>query len=369
MRRRRPARASPPRRARATSTSRADDLDEALRAGRRRPATAREPLSIGAARATPPRCCPSCCARGVAIDIVTDQTSRARPADVHAGRASTFDDWRDVRASEDPRSSPTRARGVDGRARARRWSASWTPGAEVFDYGNSIRGEAQLGAATTRASTSPGSCPPTSGRCSARARARSAGPRCPATRRTSPAPTRPSSTCSPTTSPCAAGSRWRGSGSHFQGLPARICWLGYGERDKAGLRFNEHGRRRRAEAPDRHRPRPPRLRLGRLARTARPRRMPDGSDAIADWPLLNALLNTASRRDLGLDPPRRRRRHRPLDPRRPGHRRRRHRRSPPQKLERVLTNDPGMGVIRHVDAGYDEAVAVAEERDVRVPDA
>ena len=81
--------------------------------------------------------------------------------------------------------------------------------------------------------------------------------------------------------------------------------------------------------------------------------MADGSDAIADWPLLNALVNTASRRVLGVDPPRRRRRHRPLDPRRPGHASPTAPRWPREKLERVLTNDPAMGVIRHVDAGYD----------------
>jgi urocanate hydratase len=78
----------------------------------------------------------------------------------------------------------------------------------------------------------------------------------------------------------------------FQGLPARICWLGYGERDKAGLAFNDLVAPARSGA-DRHRPRPPRLRLGGLA-LPRDRGMLDGSDAIADWPLLNALVNTAS---------------------------------------------------------------------------
>ena len=95
--------------------------------------------------------------------------------------------------------------------------------------------------------------------------------------------------------------------------------------------------------------------------------MADGSDAIADWPLLNALVNTASGASWVSHPPRRRRRHRPLHPRRAGLRGRRHASWPAQKLERVLTNDPGMGVIRHADAGYDEATAVAAERGVRVP--
>ena len=90
------------------------------------------------------------------------------------------------------------------------------------------------------------------------------------------------------TSTWRAGSAWPASRSHFQGLPARICWLGYGERAKVGLAFNELVRTRRGQGADRHRPRPPRLR----ARSPRPNReteaMKDGSDAIADWPLLNA---------------------------------------------------------------------------------
>ena len=79
----------------------------------------------------------------------------------------------------------------------------------------------------------------------------------------------------------------------FQGLPARICWLGYGERQRLGLRFNEMVRSGELKAPDRDRPRPPRLRIGGLALPG-DRAMADGSDAIADWPLLNALVNTAS---------------------------------------------------------------------------
>ena len=110
----------------------------------------------------------------------------------------------------------------------------------------------------------------------------------------------------------------------FQGLPARICWLGQGERHLAGLAFNDLVACGAVSAP---------IVIGRdhldCGSVASPYReteaMLDGSDAIADWPLLNAMVNVASRRVLGLDPPRRRRRHRPLDPRRPGERRRRHR--------------------------------------------
>jgi urocanate hydratase len=152
---------------------------------------------------------------------------------------------------------------------------------------------------------------------------------------------------------------------HYQGLPARICWLGYGERDKAGLAFNSLVASGEISAP---------IVIGRdhldCGSVASPYRetesMADGSDAIADWPLLNAMVNVASGASWvsihhgggvgigrsihagqvsvadGTD-------------------------LAAQKLERVLTNDPGMGVIRHVDAGYDRAVDVAAERDVRVP--
>ncbi len=151
----------------------------------------------------------------------------------------------------------------------------------------------------------------------------------------------------------------------FQGLPARICWLGYGERDKAGLAFNELVRRGEVKAP---------IVIGRdhldSGSVASPYRetesMRDGSDAIADWPILNALLSTASGASWvsyhhgggvgigyslhagvvivadGTD-------------------------EAAAKLARVLTNDPGMGVIRHADAGYPEAIAVARERGVKIP--
>jgi len=151
----------------------------------------------------------------------------------------------------------------------------------------------------------------------------------------------------------------------FQGLPARICWLGYGERARAGLAINELVRRGEVGAP---------IVVGRdhldSGSVASPNReteaMADGSDAVADWPLLNALINTAAGATWvsihhgggvgigysqhagmvvvadGTD-------------------------LATQKLERVLTTDPGMGVIRHVDAGYERAIEVAEERGVRIP--
>ncbi|MEQ1737572.1 MAG: urocanate hydratase, partial [Rhodoglobus sp.] len=152
---------------------------------------------------------------------------------------------------------------------------------------------------------------------------------------------------------------------HFQGLPARICWLGYGERDVAGVRFNDMVASGELAAP---------LVIGRdhldSGSVASPYReteaMKDGSDAIADWPLLNALVNTASGATwvsihhgggVGIG------------------------RSihagqvtvadgtalAGEKIARVLSNDPGMGVIRHVDAGYDEAIDTAARLGVRIP--
>jgi urocanate hydratase len=151
----------------------------------------------------------------------------------------------------------------------------------------------------------------------------------------------------------------------FQGLPARICWLGYGERAKLGLRINQLVREGEVQAP---------VVIGRdhldCGSVASPNReteaMKDGSDAVADWPLLNAMLNTASGATWvsihqgggvgmgysihagqvtvadGTD-------------------------AAAKRLERVLTNDPGIGVMRHVDAGYEQAVAFAEANEIHIP--
>ena len=151
----------------------------------------------------------------------------------------------------------------------------------------------------------------------------------------------------------------------FQGLPARICWLGYGERHRLGLRFNEMVRRGEVSAP---------IVIGRdhldSGSVASPYReteaMADGSDAIADWPLLNALVNTSSGATwvsihhgggVGIG----RSIHAGMVAVADGTD------LAAAKLERVLTTDPGTGVIRHADAGYDRAVEVAAERGVRLP--
>ncbi len=151
----------------------------------------------------------------------------------------------------------------------------------------------------------------------------------------------------------------------FQGLPARICWLGYGERARAGLEFNRLVAEGEVRAP---------IVIGRdhldAGSVASPNReteaMLDGSDAIADWPLLNALVNTAAGATwvsihhgggvgIGYS------QHAGMVVVADG--------TPlaAQKLERVLTTDPGMGVVRHVDAGYERAIEVARERGIRVP--
>jgi urocanate hydratase len=237
-------------------------------------------------------------------------------------------------------------------------------GAEVFDYGNSIRGEAQLGG-YDRAFDFPGFVPAyirplfCQGKGPFRWAALSGDPADIA------ATDRAVLELFPENESLARWIRLAGERVAFQGLPARICWLGYGERDVAGLRFNEMVARGELAAP---------VVIGRdhldCGSVASPYReteaMADGSDAIADWPLLNALVNTASGASwvsihhgggVGIG------------------------RSlhagqvcvadgtalAGQKIERVLTNDPAMGVFRHVDAGYPEARAVAEATGLRVP--
>jgi urocanate hydratase len=151
----------------------------------------------------------------------------------------------------------------------------------------------------------------------------------------------------------------------FQGLPTRICWLGYGERDKAGLAFNELVKKGEIKAP---------IVIGRdhldCGSVASPNRetesMKDGSDAIADWPLLNGMLNVASGASwvsmhngggvgIGLS------QHSGVVMVADGTD------ETAERIKRVLTNDPGTGVMRHVDAGYEEARDFAEKTDIKIP--
>ncbi|WP_374974985.1 urocanate hydratase [Microbacterium trichothecenolyticum] len=300
-------------------------------------------------------------ARGVAIDIVTDQTSAHDPL-AYLPEEYGFDEWK-AAAAADPEGFTELAR----RSMAKQVAAMvgfQDAGAAVFDYGNSIRAEAQLGG-FDRAFAFPGFVPAyirpqfEEGRGPFRWAALSGDPADIAATDRAILELFPEDT---------ALARWITQAAekvHFEGLPARICWLGYKERHLAGLKFNEMVASGELSAP---------IAIGRdhldSGSVASPYReteaMKDGSDAIADWPLLNALLNTASGASwvslhhgggVGIG----RSIHAgqvtvadgtPLAA---------------QKLERVLTNDPGTGVMRHVDAGYEHAADVARERGLRVP--
>ena len=308
---------------------------------------------------------PALLAAGFEADIVTDQTSahdplerlRAEPADARGGARAA--------AAPTPTSTCERAR----RAAAAHCAAMvgfLDRGAEVFDYGNSLRAEAQLGG-FERAFAYPGFVP-------AYIRplfCEGKGPFRWAALSGDPADIAATDRAVLEEFPDDERARALDPPGRRAGSPSRACRRGSAGSATAsarrlGLRFNEMVRSGELSAP---------IVIGRdhldSGSVASPYReteaMRDGSDAIADWPLLNALRQHRLRRHLGEHPPRRRRRHRPLDPRRHGVRRRRHASWRPQKLERVLTNDPGTGVMRHADAGYDEAVEVAAERGVRIP--
>jgi urocanate hydratase len=337
----------------------ADSIDDALR----RATAARDagqPLSIGLL-GNAAEVVPELLAMSAPIDIVTDQTSAHDPL-TYLPRGVPFEDMAALRA-EDPAGFTERAQ-QSMAAHVEAMVGFLDRGAEVFDYGNSIRGEAEL-AGYQRAFAFPGFVPAyirplfCEGRGPFRWAALSGDPADIA------ATDAAILDLFPDNEPLARWIRMAREKVHFQGLPARICWLGYGERNLAGLRFNELVERGEVAAP---------IVLGRdhldCGSVASPYReteaMADGSDAIADWPLLNALVSTASGASwvsihhgggVGIG----RSIHAgqvcvadgtPLAA---------------QKLERVLTNDPGMGVIRHVDAGYEEAAEVAAQRGVRVP--
>lgn len=321
---------------------------------------ARKPLSIGLL-GNAAELLPQMLAEGAPIDIVTDQTSAHDPL-AYLPVGVDFDDMASY-AAKDPAGFTTRAR----ESMAKHVEAMvgfMDAGAEVFDYGNSIRGEAQL-AGYDRAFAFPGFVPayirPLF--CEGKGPFRWAALSGEASdiHKTDKAMLE----LFPENESLHRWIKMAGERVHFQGLPARICWLGYGERDKAGERFNDMVADGTLAAP---------LAIGRdhldCGSVASPYReteaMLDGSDAIADWPLLNAMVNVASGASwvsihhgggVGMG----RSIHAgqvtvadgtPLAG---------------EKIRRVLTNDPGMGVIRHVDAGYDIAESVADERGVRVP--
>jgi urocanate hydratase len=337
----------------------ADDTDDAVRRATEAAAAAR-PLSIGLL-GNAADLVPQLLRMGAPVNIVTDQTSAHDPL-TYLPRGVAFEDMAALRA-EDPDGFTRRAR-ESMAAHVEAMVGFLDAGAEVFDYGNSIRGEAEL-AGYRRAFAFPGFVPAyirplfCEGKGPFRWAALSGDPADIAATDAAILEEFPGN---------EALARWIRMAEqkvHFQGLPARICWLGYGERHLAALRFNELVASGEITAP---------IVLGRdhldCGSVASPYReteaMADGSDAIADWPLLNALVSTSSGASwvsihhgggVGIG----RSIHAgqvcvadgsPLAA---------------QKLERVLTNDPATGVIRHADAGYDRASEVAAQRGVRLP--
>ncbi|WP_278236298.1 urocanate hydratase [Isoptericola sp. AK164] len=330
----------------------ADSLDDAVRQVQEAKAAAR-PLSVGLT-GNSAEVLPELLRRGADVDVVTDQTSAHDPLS-YLPVGVDVADWAEYAAAK-PEEFTDRAR----ESMARHVEAMvgfQDAGAEVFDYGNSIRDEARQGG-YERAFEFPGFVPAyirplfAQGKGPFRWAALSGDPRDIA------ATDRAVLDLFPEHDHLHRWIRAAQDKVAYQGLPARICWLGHGERDRAGLRFNELVESGEISAP---------IVIGRdhldSGSVASPYReteaMADGSDAIADWPLLNALVNTASGATwvslhhgggVGMG------------------------RSihagqvtvadgtelAAQKLERVLSNDPATGVLRHADAGYDDAVAAAE---------
>ena len=299
--------------------------------------------------------------RGVPIDIVTDQTSAHDPLSYLPERISV-EDWATY-AEQKPEEFTDRARASMAR-HVQAMVEFQDGGAEVFDYGNSIRDEARQGG-YERAFEFPGFVPAyirplfCEGKGPFRWVALSGDPH------DIDATDRAVIDLFPDNDRLHKWMRGARDKISFQGLPARICWLGYGERDKAGLAFNDLVASGKISAP---------IVIGRdhldCGSVASPYReteaMLDGSDAIADWPLLNAMINTASGASwvsihhgggVGIG----RSIHAGQVSLADGTE------LAAQKLARVLTNDPGMGVIRHVDAGYERADEIAAQRDVRIP--
>ncbi|MFE4256593.1 urocanate hydratase [Streptomyces sp. NPDC056910] len=337
----------------------ADGLDQALSLAIEAK-EARRPLSIGLT-GNAAELFPRLLEMGAPIDIVTDQTSAHDPL-AYLPVGVSVEEWHE-QARKDPadftrRSRESMARHVEAMV------GFLDAGAEVFDYGNSIRDEARK-AGYRRAFDFPGFVPAhirplfEEGLGPFRWAALSGDPK------DIEATDRAIMELFPENEHLHRWLKMAAERVEFEGLPARICWLGYGERHRAGVKFNEMVASGELSAP---------LAIGRdhldSGSVASPYRetesMLDGSDAIADWPLLNALVNTSSGASwvsihhgggVGMG------------------------RSihagqvciadgtelAAQKLSRVLTNDPGMGVIRHVDAGYEHAASVAQDRGVRVP--
>lgn len=337
----------------------AEDLDDAVRLATEA-RTEKKALSVGLV-GNAATVLPRLRRMGVPIDIVTDQTSAHDPLS-YVPDGIDLADAPDY-AAKKPEEFTERSRAAMAK-HVESMVGFLDDGAVVFDYGNSIRGEAKL-AGYDRAFDFPGFVPAyirplfCEGKGPFRWAALSGDPADIA------ATDEAILELFPENESLARWIRMAGERVAFQGLPSRICWLGYGERDKAGERFNEMVADGRLKAP---------IAIGRdhldTGSVASPYReteaMKDGSDAIADWPLLNGMLNVASGATwvsihhgggVGMG----RSLHAGQVTVADGTE------LAAQKIARVLTNDPGSGVMRHVDAGYERAEEVAAERGVKIP--
>lgn len=306
---------------------------------------------------------PALVSKGLVPDIVTDQTSAHDPLEGYIPNTMTYHDALTLRRLDPRRYVQESYRAMGEQVRAMRTFQK--AGSQVFDYGNNIRAQAKEHAGVEDAFEIPGFVPEyirplfCEGKGPFRWVALSGDPHdiAETDRVILELFPKDESLC-----------RWVRLASErvaFQGLPARICWLGYGERERAGLAFNELVRSGRVKAP---------IVIGRdhldCGSVASPYRetenMKDGSDAVADWPILNALINAVNGASWvsfhhgggvgmgyslhagqvivadGTD-------------------------AAARRLSRVLRSDPGLGIMRHVDAGYEEALRVAEERKVKIP--
>ncbi|AEI67850.1 urocanate hydratase [Corallococcus macrosporus] len=300
--------------------------------------------------------------RGIKPDLVTDQTSAHDPLNGYIPTDLSLEAAAELR-QRDPETYVRRAR-ESMMMHVQAMNDFQAAGSHVFDYGNNLRGQAQLGG-MENAFEFPGFVP-------AYIRplfCEGMGPFRWVALSGDPEDIRVTDRVVRELFPQKASlQRWLNMAEErvaFQGLPSRICWLGYGERAKAGLAFNELVRKGAVKAP---------IVIGRdhldCGSVASPNReteaMKDGTDAVADWPILNALVNAVNGASwvsfhhgggVGMGyslhagqvivadgTP-----------------------EAARRIERVLTSDPGMGVLRHADAGYPEAIEVAKERGVKIP--
>ena len=341
--------------------TKAKDLDEALKIVEDA-VNKKKPLSI-ALCANAADVYPELIRRGIKPDLVTDQTSAHDPLYGYIPNRMTFEEALQLREQDAEKYKREAYRAIGEHVRA--MLDFNKQGVPTFDYGNNIRAQAKEHAGVTDALSFPGFVPAyirplfCEGKGPFRWVALSGDPK---------DIDQTDKVILETFSHDEPLCRWMRMAREkvkYQGLPARICWLGYGEREKAGLAFNDLVRTGKVSAP---------IVIGRdhldCGSVASPMRetesMKDGTDAVADWPILNALINAVNGASWvsfhhgggvgmgyslhagqvivadGTD-------------------------AAAKRIERVLRSDPGMGVIRHADAGYVEAIDVAKQQGVKIP--